>query len=119
MPISELITKYQCKRSLLKKRLNDFRSIDSNEEIFKELVFCILTPGSRARFCWKSTESLFSSKTIFKGNSRQIKKHLVGVRFNNGKTKRIQDARKIFVNNNRIKIKNIVDNGRNPKELRE
>jgi len=118
MPISELITKYQSKKSLLKKRLNDFRSIDSNEEIFKELIFCILTPGSKAKFCWKSTQSLFDSKTIFKGNSRQIKKQLIGVRFNNGKSKRIADARKMFVNNNKIRIKNIVNNGRNPRELR-
>ena len=118
MTIYELITKYQSKRSLLKKRLRDFRSIDSNEEIFKELIFCILTPGSKAKFCWKSTQSLFDSKTIFKGNSRQIKKQLIGVRFNNGKSKRIADARKMFVNNNKIRIKNIVNNGRNPRELR-
>ena len=117
--VTDLLTKYQSKKPLLKKRLDDFRRINSDEEIFKELVFCILTPGSRAKFCWKSTENLFSSKIIFNGNSRQIKKQLLGVRFNNGKAKRISDARKMFVNNNRIKIKNIVNNGRTPRELRE
>src|SRR3989344_3563859 len=119
MDISDLITKYESKKPLIKKRLKDFRSINSNEEIFKELIFCILTPGSRAKFCWKSTENLFSSKTIFNGNSKQIKKHLIGVRFNNGKSKRVADARKMFVSNDRIKIKNVVNNGRNPRELRE
>src|SRR3989344_8173572 len=119
MDISDLITKYESKKPLIKKRLKDFRSIDTNEEIFKELVFCILTPGSRAKFCWKSTENLFSSKTIFNGNPKQIKKHLVGVRFNNGKSKRIAGARKMFVNNNRIQIRNIVNNGITPRELRE
>ena len=119
MPISELITRYESKKPLLQKRLKDFRNINSDEEIFKELVFCILTPGSRAKFCWKATESLFDSKTIFNGNPRQIKKHLVGVRFNNGKSRRVADARKTFINNNRIKIKNIVNNGKNPRELRE
>jgi len=119
MPIAELITKYQSKRSLLKERLKEFKKINSNEKMFKELVFCILTPGSRAKFCWKSTQSLFDSKTIFNGNPKQIKKHLIGVRFNNGKSKRVADARKMFVNNDKIKIKNTVNNERNPKELRE
>src|SRR3989344_9355400 len=119
MPISELLGKYESKKPLLKKRLDDFKKINTDGEIFKELVFCILTPGSRAKFCWKSTENLFSSKTIFNGNSKQIKKHLIGVRFNNGKSKRIADARKMFVSNDRIKIKNVVNNGRNPRELRE
>ena len=117
--VSDLLSKYQSKKPLLKKRLNDFRNISNDEDIFKELIFCILTPGSRAKFCWKSTENLFSSKTIFNGNSKQIKKHLVGVRFNNGKAGRIADARKMFVNNNKIEIKSIVNNGRNPRELRE
>ena len=117
--VTDLLTKYQSKKPLLKKRLNDFRNISNDEDIFKELVFCILTPGSRAKFCWKSTENLFSSKTIFNGNPKQIKKHLVGVRFNNGKSKRIAGARKMFVNNNRIQIRNIVNNGITPRELRE
>ena len=119
MTINELLSKYESKKPLLQKRLKDFRSINSNEEIFKELIFCILTPGSKAKFCWKSTESLFSSKTIFNGNSRQIKKQLIGVRFNNGKSRRVSNARKMFVNNNRIKIKNIVNKGKNPRELRK
>ena len=116
---SDLLFKYRSKKNMLKQRLNDFRKINSEEEIFKELVFCLLTPGSRAKFCWKSTESLFDSKVILDGNPRQIKKHLIGVRFNNGKARRISDARKAFIIDGNISIGNIVNNGKNPKELRE
>jgi N-glycosylase/DNA lyase len=119
MDTSDLIIKYESKKPFLKQRLTDFKKIQSNEEIMKELIFCLLTPGSKAKFCWKATENLFKSRTIFSGNARQIKKHLIGVRFNNGKSKRIADARKMFVIDNRLQIKNILNNGRSPKELRE
>ncbi|MCK4247602.1 MAG: DNA lyase, partial [Methanomicrobia archaeon] len=45
----------------IRSRLDEFdrlREKGSDEDIFAELVFCILTPQSRAKSCWKAVENL-------------------------------------------------------------
>lgn len=95
--MDSLLSSYREKQNEIEKRLKEFKTIRSDEEIFPELIFCILTPQSRAKLGDAAVKSLFNSKAIF-GKQRDIKKHLKGVRFPNQKTRHIIEARKLFLN---------------------
>ncbi len=80
----------------IKSRLDEFkqiRRVGNDEDIFAELVFCILTPQSRAKSCWKAVKSLIEKNLLFNGNKDRIAKELYGVRFQNNKAKYIVEAR--------------------------
>jgi N-glycosylase/DNA lyase len=68
----------------------------SDEDIFIELVFCLLTPQSKARSCWKAVELLNEKELIFKGCSEDISGTINIVRFRNNKAKYIVLARNMF-----------------------
>lgn len=80
-------------------RLTEFSDIwktDSDEKLFGELVFCLLTPQSRARSCWAAVEDLKAEGLLFKGPPEKVTPLLKGVRFKNNKTKYIMRARKQY-----------------------
>jgi len=68
----------------------------SNEDIFNELAFCILTPQSKAKSCWDAIVSMAGQNLLLKGTAEQIKKGLRCVRFHNKKAEYIVKARKLF-----------------------
>ncbi|RLC47072.1 MAG: DNA lyase [Candidatus Cloacimonadota bacterium] len=83
----------------IQSRLSEFRQTGwtgRDEDIFAELVFCILTPQSRAKSCWKAVENLIEKNLLFKGDKDKIAKELFGVRFKNNKSRYIVEARKSF-----------------------
>ena len=83
----------------IRSRLNEFdrlREKGSDEDIFAELVFCILTPQSRAKSCWKAVENLLNKNLLLGGNKNQISKELNGARFRYKKAEYIIEARKLF-----------------------
>jgi len=83
----------------IRSRLNEFdrlREKGSDEDIFAELVFCILTPQSKAQSCWKNVETLLNKNLLLKGNEDQISKELNRVRFRYKKAEYIIEARKHF-----------------------
>jgi N-glycosylase/DNA lyase len=83
----------------IRSRLNEFdrlREKGSDEDIFAELVFCILTPQSRAKSCWKAVENLLNKNLLLEGNKNQISKELNGARFRYKKAVYILEARKHF-----------------------
>ncbi len=83
----------------IRSRLNEFdrlRGKGSDEEIFAELVFCILTPQSKAQSCWKTVENLLNKNLLLKGNEDQISEELNRVRFRYKKAEYIIEARKHF-----------------------
>jgi N-glycosylase/DNA lyase len=44
----------------IRSRLNEFKQIlktGNEEDIFNELIFCILTPQSKAKSCWAAVNS--------------------------------------------------------------
>lgn len=98
---------YSLKNAQIRSRLKEFEQLwshGSDEEIFAELAFCILTPQSKAKVCWDAIERLREEGVLFKGNTRHIKKELIGVRFKNKKARYIVEARKLFMTQNRIKV---------------
>jgi N-glycosylase/DNA lyase len=90
---------YSTIKDKIQSRLNEFRQTGrtgNNEEIFAELVFCILTPQSKAKSCWEAVENLVEKNLLFKGNKDRIAKELFGVRFKNNKSRYIVEARRNF-----------------------
>ena len=84
----------------IKKRLEEFRQLINRSDdygIYKELIFCLLTPQSRARVCWQAVCRLEESGLLLSGGIDQVKNCLIGVRFKNNKARYIMEARAKFV----------------------
>ncbi|MEA3421942.1 MAG: DNA lyase, partial [Acidobacteriota bacterium] len=53
--VKEIVQIYNSIKSKVILRLNEFKKLletGIEEDIFKELVFCLLTPQSKAKICW-------------------------------------------------------------------
>ena len=87
----------------IQKRLEDFRLKKNDEEIFAEMIFCLLTPQSKAKLCWHAVENLLKKDLLLKGDNKQIVEELKGVRFKYKKAGYIIEARKFFMKNDGIK----------------
>jgi N-glycosylase/DNA lyase len=80
----------------IRSRLDEFRRIRERgdvDEVYVELVFCLLTPQSKARVCWAAVQNLLEKNLLFDGTSDQIAGELHGVRFNYRKAEYIVKAR--------------------------
>ncbi len=106
---------YQDKKEMIEKRLNEFIDVykKSDQEIFAELCFCLLTPQSKAKLCWASILKLQEKDLLFDGDAQEIKKWLAGVRFHETKAKHIVTARQIFFKDGLPQIKNNIEQFRN------
>jgi N-glycosylase/DNA lyase len=85
--------------SRISERLAEFRDIRdhaSEEELFCELVFCIMTPQSKAKSCGAALEILREHDLILRGESGQISEKINIVRFRNNKARYIVLARETF-----------------------
>jgi len=49
----ELTALYEKRKEDIKKRLKNFKNL-KEEEQFKEMIFCLLTPQSNAQKCWQA-----------------------------------------------------------------
>lgn len=97
--IQELKELYAPVKDQIETRLGEFRKIwekASDEELFRELVFCLLTPQSKAKVCWKAVLRLTRKSMIAEGEPCRIQEELFGVRFNKRKAEYICLARKTF-----------------------
>lgn len=120
--LAEIRAIYSEIKPLIIKRLYEFKNLWENgkeEDIFAELVFCLLTPQSKAKLCWNAVCELKNKNLLIKGSPCQISKNLKGVRFQNNKAKYIVHARKIFFKDGKIKIKEVLENFKDVFEKRE
>ncbi len=104
------------------KRLEEFALLwknGSEEDVFAELAFCLLTPQSRATVCWKAIEKLRESGMLFKGGYKDILDALEGVRFKYTKARNILEARKFFTRHGRLEIRRELEKFENPRKMRE
>ncbi|HID95293.1 MAG TPA: N-glycosylase/DNA lyase [Candidatus Latescibacteria bacterium] len=94
-----MIEIYSAIQDQIKSRLNIFKQVweaGSEKDIFAELVFCILTPQSKAKSCWTAVENLLNKDLLLRGNRDQLVRELDGVRFKYKKAEYIIEARKQF-----------------------
>jgi N-glycosylase/DNA lyase len=99
LTVQELMDLYNPVKGQIEARLGEFRHIwetASDEDLFRELVFCLLTPQSKARTCWKAVQRLERKCMISSGEPTVIQEELVGVRFNQRKADYICRARLMF-----------------------
>jgi N-glycosylase/DNA lyase len=84
-------------RPAIESRLREFEEAwesGTDETIFRELVFCLFTPQSRAKSCWAAVERIRECNLVTEGSAKQISRELRGVRFHHTKAKRVAEARK-------------------------
>jgi N-glycosylase/DNA lyase len=111
-PIEEIRAIYNSKREEIGLRLHEFEKIwktGTREEIFAELVFCILTPQSRGISCWAAVENMMKKGVLLAGDASQIVKELNKVRFLYKKSEYIIEARKKFLDDSKVSIKSIIN----------
>ena len=98
--MKKLIKEYKNKKPLIKARLKEFKNIRSDQDIFVELCFCLLTPQSKAVNCDKAIKELKRTGLLFKGSANSISPKLKGLaRFHNKKAEFLIAARKSFKGN--------------------
>jgi N-glycosylase/DNA lyase len=110
-PVEEIKTLYNYKREEIRLRLNEFKKIwmtGTKEEIFVELVFCILTPQANGKSCWSAVENMIKKGVLFTGDRGQIIKELSRARFIQKKSAYIVEAREKFLNDSEVSIKSII-----------
>ncbi|MBW6462321.1 MAG: N-glycosylase/DNA lyase [DPANN group archaeon] len=111
--INQLKQSYIDKKEDIDKRLDYFRSVykKSDNFIFKELCFCLLTPQSKARSCNIAIENIYNSNLLFTATEKNIADNINPIRFKNNKSKYIILARTFFTNKDTkdISIKNQID----------
>ncbi len=112
---------YQERKDAIQMRLQEFRQVMewSDEDVFAELAFCLLTPQSSARVCWDAVTSLKQQTLLLKGNPADFEHHLSQVRFGETKARYIVEARNKFTKDGRIQLKPQIQSFYNPFELRE
>jgi N-glycosylase/DNA lyase len=106
--IEEIKALYVSKRNEIGLRLEEFKGIwdkGSREEIFAELVYCILTPMARGKMCCAAVDTMVRTGVLFTGSRDQIKRRLIGARFIHKKSAYIVEAREKFLRDGSLSLK--------------
>ena len=119
--IQALQVLYQERKEAIQKRLAEFRQVMQwkDEEVFAELCFCLLTPQSSAKVCWEAVTALKERTLLLKGQPSELEPLLKSVRFSDSKAKYIVEARDMFSNDGKLRLKSRITSFYNPFELRE
>lgn len=120
-PSNELRKLYKEKRDAIRTRLNEFKQVlqRSEEDVFAELCFCLLTPQSSAKTCWDAVTRLREKNLLLKGSRQELEPVLNGIRFSDSKAKYIVQARATFSKENELRVKPRITTFYNSYELRE
>lgn len=113
-PLDALISSYKKIRPEIKKRLAEFRPLhkSSDEKIFSEMCYCILTANANALRCNEAIGRLEKKDLLLKGKPKHIRPILRGLaRFHNKKADYIVGARDLFKSSGTLDIKSKLDIG--------
>lgn len=115
-----LLQSYNKRKDAIKKRLEEFDDVwkEPEKKIFEELCFCLCTPQSKARSCDVFIRKASESGALFKGTEKELRTLMPGVRFCDNKSRYITEARDLFTENGKIKIKHRISSY-TPIEARE
>ncbi len=106
----------------IEKRIQSFRKLwakGTEREIFIELIFCLLTPQTKARQGEKAIELLIRKDLILNGRVKDLAHHLNIVRFRNKKAEYIIEAQKKFILNGKPVLKKTLRSYITPFAMRE
>ena len=85
----------------IEKRFREFdalRENADNKQMLKELIFCLLTPQSKARSCAEAVERLFKNDIAFKADQKSLAELIHPIRFKNNKALYVKEAIARFSN---------------------
>ncbi|HEC88697.1 MAG TPA: N-glycosylase/DNA lyase, partial [Thermoplasmata archaeon] len=119
--VDEIKKIYSSIKNEIENRLNEFNELwnkGNDKKIFAELIFCILTPQSKAKICWSAVENLMK-KSLIDIDKEEILRELNGVRFKYKKAEYIYKAIKFFNNEGKIIIKPLIKKFENVYKARE
>lgn len=120
--VAEIRKIWKEQKNVIEARLKEFKKLwdeGTDEEIFAELAFCLLTPQSKALVCWRAIENLRDSGVLWFGDEKYILNYLKGVRFKYTKAQNIVKARNFFTIDGDLKIKDMLSQFSNPVEMRD
>jgi N-glycosylase/DNA lyase len=120
--INELIGEYISTKKQIADRLEEFRQKYKNgseEDIFEELTFCLMTPQSKAKSCWATATDLRCKGLMLEGDCDCLSKQMNRVRFRNHKASYIIEARRIFTLSKKVHMKEKIDEFTDPFQLRQ
>ncbi len=110
--IEELLRDYQTLRSEIESRISHFEELwrkGSEHDLFKEAVFCLFTPQSKAVSCWRAVELLDEGGLIYEGEPEAVSETIRGlVRFHRVKAENLVLLRQLFVRNGSPCIREII-----------
>lgn len=95
----EISDLYRQIKPKIEKRISEFRNIwksADNNSLFTELAFCLFTPQSSARQCWKAVNTLMEKDLLYTGDRDEISREINIVRFRNNKAGYLVEAREKF-----------------------
>jgi len=120
--IEEIRALYRAKEREIFRRLEEFKEIwekGTDEEIFTELVYCIITPMARGKMCCAAVDAMVRTGVLFTGTGDQIKGRLIGARFIHKKSAYIVEARERFLHNDPMPLKALLRAINNDQEARQ
>ncbi len=85
-----LLEVFNSLKSDIENKRKEFReNFKDREKVFKELIFCLLTPQSNANRCWKCVLEIERKGLLYKANFEELSKLISAVRFRNNKARYI------------------------------
>jgi len=120
--IEEIRALYRTKKREILRRLEEFKGIwdtGTDEELFAELVYCIITPMARGKMCCAAVDTVVKTGVLFTGTRDQIKARLIGARFIHKKSAYIVEAREKFLGDGSVFLKSILSTIDDDQEARE
>ena len=112
MTTEEVLSLYNDIRQTITTRIAFFKELwrtSTEEDIFRELACCLLTPQSKARSADKAIKELLAKDLLFSDDVEAIADVLNIVRFKNHKAQYIIDARRQFTTENGIELKKYIN----------
>ena len=80
----------------------------TEEEVFAEMAFCILTPQSKAKNAWQAITNLVENGLLYEGEPEEIVEFLNIVRFKNNKSRYLVELRKLMTKDGKLQPKRIL-----------
>ncbi|MBN2322643.1 MAG: N-glycosylase/DNA lyase [Spirochaetes bacterium] len=120
--LDELRAVYGDIRDRIEARLSEFEEVwkrGNDEKLFFELVFCLLTPGARARNADLCLRKIEKKKLLKDGDIEDLSACLNLVRFKNNKARNIVEARRKFLKKGGVSIREALERMENGFERRE
>ncbi len=111
--LMEIRKVYKRIKPLIEARINGYKAIwfnGNNEDVYKELAFCILTPQSKARGAEKAINGMLNAGVFWTGIEDDLIPYLNVVRFKNTKARNLVVLREFMKDEEgRIVTKTLVD----------